>query len=85
MTESLGLVAIVFASSCELGEKLHGVKHLPSHKLIASSRIMLKWVAVRKKLCLVTLSKEPHMKIPRHTAILIKVSWKFWTSLKYKL
>lgn len=38
---------------------------------------MLKQAAVRKKPCLVTMSKELHTKIHQHTAILIKVSWNF--------
>lgn len=79
MKGSLGLAAAVFASSVCVwrAAQLCGVKRLPSHKLTASSRMMLKWAAVRKKPCLVTRSKEPHTKIRRHTAILIKVSWNF--------
>lgn len=73
---SLRLVASVFASFLCVWRvaQLCGVKRLPSPKPIANSRIVLKWAAVRKKPCLVTLSKKPHAKIPQHTAVLIKVS-----------
>lgn len=53
------LVATVLASSLCIwrAAQPRGVKRLPSYKPITSSRILLKWAAVRKKPCLATLKQ----------------------------
>lgn len=80
MKGNLGLVAAAFANFLCIWRAVLLQAEMSAFSLISGLQIpglKLKWAAVRRKPCLVPLSKKPHTKIPCHSAILIKVSWNF--------